>query len=349
MAYSPNYNATGVEKYQIPDFRFTSGGCPLPINIAYRSLNPSSSKKVLIPTCFGGIINNTLTFSKPNQCFHDHHIILVTMLGNGESSSPSNEPEFPQTLNYRDCINAQYILLTQHLHLKHIDIVAGFSMGGQQAYYWAAMYPGFISKGVIPICGSAKTSPHNWAFLEGPKSALVNSAAYANGAYKAQGLDPEPGVRAFARAYAAWLTSATWFREKKFETEMGFADVEAFIQGVAETAFLGWDPEDLLILARMWQAGDIGVLLEDHQSGDGGKGGDYREVLKKKVNGKKVLVMPSETDQYFRPEDSEVEVEYLEKGELAVIPTIWGHVAGGGVNEENTKWMSERIEKWLTS
>ena len=52
---------------------------------------------------------------------------------------------------------------------------------------------------------------------------------------------------------------------------------------------------------------------------------------------------------YFRPEDSEVEVEYLEKGELAVIPTIWGHVAGGGVNEENTKWMSERIEKWLTS
>lgn len=99
----------------------------------------------------------------------------------------------------------------------------------------------------------------------------------------------------------------------------------------------------------MWQAGDIGVLLEDHQSGDGGKGGDYREILKRKVNGKKMLVMPSETDQYFRPEDSEVEVEYLEKGELAVIPTIWGHVAGGGVNEENTQWMSERIEKWLTS
>lgn len=39
--------------------------------------------------------------------------------------------------------------------------------------------------------------------------------------------------------------------------------------------------------------------------------------------------MPARTDQYFPPEDSEVEVKHLKKGELRVIETVWGHIAGG--------------------
>ena len=50
----------------------------------------------------------------------------------------------------------------------------------------------------------------------------------------------------------------------------------------------------------------------------------------------------------IRPEDSEIEVRYLkDKGELAVIETIWGHIAGGGANEEDTKWMNEKIADFL--
>lgn len=48
-----------------------------------------------------------------------------------------------------------------------------------------------------------------------------------------------------------------------------------------------------------------------------------------------------------RYEDSEHEVKFLKHGELAVIPTTWGHIAGGGANDEDTKWMDERIEKFL--
>jgi len=49
-----------------------------------------------------------------------------------------------------------------------------------------------------------------------------------------------------------------------------------------------------------------------------------------------------------RPEDSEIEVKHLKHGELAVIPSIWGHMAGGGANEADTKWMSDRITKFLS-
>ena len=34
--------------------------------------------------------------------------------------------------------------------------------------------------------------------------------------------------------------------------------------------------------------------------------------------------MPSETDQYFPPEDNRIEVSMMPNAELRVIPTIWG-------------------------
>ena len=51
----------------------------------------------------------------------------------------------------------------------------------------------------------------------------------------------------------------------------------------------------------------------------------------------------------YRPEDSETEMKYLKHGELAVIETLWGHVGGGGANEEDTKWMDKRIAQFLNN
>lgn len=281
----PSYDKTGIEYYDISSFNFTSGFSN-PIRIAYRSYNPSAPKKVLIPTCYGGRINTTLAFTSPDQCLSSHHVVVVAMLGNGESSSPSNDTQFPKDLDYRDQINAQYELLTKHLNIKEIETVIGFSMGGQQAYYWACMYPRFM-KYVIPICGSAKTSLHNYAFLEGPKAALINSVDYEDGAFRSKGTKPVRGLRAFGRTYCAWAMSAPWFRQRLFE-KLGYDNPEDFIRGQWEDPFESWDAEDLLILARMWQAGDIGKTNKD---------GDYLKALEGIEA--KMLVMPSKTDTYF--------------------------------------------------
>jgi homoserine O-acetyltransferase len=312
------------------------------VKIAYRSFNPSSPKTVLIPTCFGGRINPTLNFT--SGALKNYHVIVVAMLGNGESSSPSNDPSFPldYSLRYQDNINAQYTLVTKHLGLKSLDAVIGFSMGGQQAYYWAVMHGStavpFV-KNVVVICGSAKTSGHNYAFLEGPISALSASHDYEGGKYNAKGVHPSQGLRAFGRAYAAWLTSSEWFRQELWRDWMGVGSLKDWLYPAeGKGPFESWDAEDLLTLARMWQAGDAGAV--------GGEG-DYRRALEGIAA--RVLVMPSKTDQYFDWKDGENEVKYLKRGTFMPIPTLWGHIAGGGANKVDVEWMDGKIAEFLGS
>ena len=104
-----------------------------------------------------------------------------------------------------------------------------------------------------------------------------------------------------------------------------------------QAGFESWDPEDLLVLARMWQAGDVGAVAG---------GGEYTKALQGVTAN--VLVMPSQTDQYFPPEDGKTETKYLKNGVFDPIPTIWGHIGGGGANEDDTKWMDARISKFLS-
>lgn len=364
----PTYDPTGVEYYDIPDFTFSNGTTLHDVRVAYRSYNPSSSAGVvLIPTCYSGLINTTLTFTaSPNDAFAAYHVVVVAMLGNGESSSPSNKSFFPEPgeLRYQDLIRAQHALLTEHFKITSLEAVVGFSMGGQQAYHWGVMYPAFVRR-VVAICSSARTSLHNYAFLEGPIAALTSSIDYiawtAMKAKVARGetvgvnlkeVVPKRGLRAFARAYGAWLTSTAWFREREFaKPPIGAASIEEWM-AMREEGYLSWDAEDLLVLARMWQMGDVGTVVpggdQEVLSQLGGQIPD--EELYKKALGSiqaKVLLMPCRTDQYFPPEDSEIEMRYLQKGTLAVIESTWGHVAGGGLNPKDTEFLNKQIAKFM--
>lgn len=69
-------------------------------------------------------------------------------------------------------------------------------------------------KHAVVICGSAKTSGLNYAFLEGPISALTASSDYDQARYKQNGVTPVEGLRASGRAYTAWVPSAEWFRQE---------------------------------------------------------------------------------------------------------------------------------------
>lgn len=224
-------------------------------------------------------------------------------------------------------------------------------MGGQQAYHWPLLYPSF-TKRIVVICSSSQTSLHNYAFLEGPICALENSASYQSWKDKKNcGVEnlkkPVKATAAFGRAYAAWLTSAEWFDQKLWKGE-GIASIEDWLK-MEEEDNAEWDADDLLVLARMWQMGDIGSLLSGGQRSKPGGGLGDEDHLREALESidAEVLLMPCSHDQYFRPGPNKNDMKNLKHGKLAVIESIWGHIAGGGANPEDVFFMDRQIRKFL--
>ncbi|KAJ5908703.1 hypothetical protein N7495_001385 [Penicillium taxi] len=331
---SSSHDNTGLQYYDLQNFTFQNGVTLPNVRIAYRDFNPTSQKTAVIHTCFLGRINNTLNFK--TGVLKTYRVIVIALFGNGESSSPSTQTDFPSVLDYQDCVKAQYKLITEHLKLLSLDVMLGFSMGGQCTYHWTAMYPEVVKNAVI-ICSSAKTSLHNRQFLEGPKAALENSVDYNSESWTVHKQPPLRGLHAFARAYSAWLTSAEWFEEQLFQ-KGGFNTLGEWSES-RELMYDSWHPENLLVMARMWQRSDIGLSVPDR---DGVRIDEALSSLKSRV-----LLMPCQTDQYFKWEASEKEASFLKYGQLAVIPSIWGHVAGGGGNPGDIEWMDRRIDEFL--
>ena len=100
----------------------------------------------------------------------------------------------------------------------------------------------------------------------------------------------------------------------------------------------------------MWQKADVGELMETasrsgHTAEPTWADEPYREALGS-IRAK-VLLMPCKADQFFTPEESEVEALHLKHAELAPIDSVWGHIAGTGINPKDTIWMSYRIRDFL--
>ena len=150
----------------------------------------------------------------PKQFF----IIITALFGNGQSSSPSNQPAlkpFPKCSFY-DNVRAQHELVTRHFGITHLRAVIGWSMGAAQTFQWATQYPEFMDL-AIPFCGSSKTSLHNQVFLEGVKSALLavkNTPSAGSGEVGVEkdttgirtwtAREREVGLKAMGRVYAGW-------------------------------------------------------------------------------------------------------------------------------------------------
>ena len=178
------------------------------------------------------------------------------MLGNGLSSSPSNTPPpldraaFPHVSIY-DNVVCQHRLLTEHLGLTRVRLVAGFSMGAQQAFQWGASFPAMVGA-IAPICGTARTAPHNFVFLEGLKAALTADAAFNDGWYETP---PVKGLVAFARVYAGWVYSQDFYRDGEYRA-LGLASIDDVLR-FSEARYRARDANDLLAMLWTWQHADI--------------------------------------------------------------------------------------------
>lgn len=110
-----------------------------------------------------------------------YFIVVPNMLGNGVSSSPSNTPpplhgpDFPKITQY-DNVMLQERLLREVFGIEKIRLACGWSMNGQQAFHWAALFPSRVAA-MACFCGQAITAGHTYVFLEGVKHALITDPA----------------------------------------------------------------------------------------------------------------------------------------------------------------------------
>ncbi len=80
-----------------------------------------------------------------------HYIILPDDIGHGRSSKPSDglRARFPR-YGYDDMVLAEYRLVTEGLHVDHLLLVMGTSMGCMHSWLWAERHPD-VMDGLVPL------------------------------------------------------------------------------------------------------------------------------------------------------------------------------------------------------
>jgi homoserine O-acetyltransferase len=335
----------------MPDYQvFEAGDVVLQSGLTYRgarlayktfgTLNADKSNVIVHPTSYGAQHTDLEWAVQPGKALDPtrYFIVIINKFGNGLSSSPSNTPppfdrnRYPH-FTMTDNVRVQQVMMQQVFGVERVKLVYGFSMGAQQAFHWAALFPDHVER-IAAICGSAKTSPHNFVFLEGVKAALTADPAWQDGWFATQ---PTRGFQAMGRVYAGWGLSQAFYREEVWRT-VGFSSLEDFLVGGWEAGFRRRDANDLLAMLWMWQHADISA--NELYNGD----------LSKSLGAitADAMIMPCETDLYFTVEDNRREVARMKRAELRPIPSIWGHRAGNPIaSPADAKFIDDAVIELL--
>ncbi len=138
--------------------------------IGYRTfgrLDPGRTNVVVVPSWLNGRSEDLRGFfgvqTSPHRLVDTSRFFGVAFdaLGDGVSSSPSNSPrqhaaQFPE-FSTEDMVRAEYRVLTEVLHVRHVHAAVGLSLGGHQVFAWSVLYPEFIDR-AVPIIGSPQAT-----------------------------------------------------------------------------------------------------------------------------------------------------------------------------------------------
>lgn len=337
-----NRNLNSIEKtFQLHGFKLENN-IELPNAfikyVTYGKLNKEKNNVLVLPSSYGADYTSYDFLIGPEKAIDTskYFVILTQLFANGHSSSPSNTsppfdgPRFPITTIF-DNVKAQYILVHDFLKVQEVKSVIGFSMGAQQAFQWAVSYPNYVQS-IIPFCGTAKTYPHGFARLESAISTIEADAQFKKGDYQTQ---PIVGLKAWSLHWASWFLSQEWYRQEKFKI-FGNHSVNEFLQMRVEKD-KQVDANDRIAQARTWQLHDISKYADFNK--------DIEYALKSIQC--KVLYMPSATDLYFPINEAEYEKAFIKNLIYKPIPSIWGHLAGAGINPEDNLYLNTQILSFL--
>jgi homoserine O-acetyltransferase/O-succinyltransferase len=154
--------------YIVKNFRFKSGETLpelklhfLTMGTPHRGISGHVDNAILLLHGTGGSGSSFLTPHFADELYGSGQpfditkffLILPDSIGHGRSSKPSDglRMRFPR-YDYDDMVAAQHTLLTQALHVDHLRVVLGTSMGCMHAFVWGETYPQFMDTLVPMAC-----------------------------------------------------------------------------------------------------------------------------------------------------------------------------------------------------
>jgi homoserine O-acetyltransferase len=116
-----------------------------------------------------------------------YYVILPDGIGHGDSSKPSDglHARFPK-YGYRDMIRADHQMLVDGLHVNHLRLVMGTSMGGMHTWLWGEMFPDFMDA-LMPLASlPGPISGRNRIWRKVLMDAIRTDPGWAGGDYSTQ-------------------------------------------------------------------------------------------------------------------------------------------------------------------
>jgi homoserine O-acetyltransferase/O-succinyltransferase len=326
--------------FELGDLAVERGGTITDARLSWQThgtLNEARDNVVVYPCSYGATADDLAWLIGPDGVLDPGRwfVVVPDMFSNGRSSSASGQPDWPAVVTAADNVRAQHRLVTEHFGATTVAAVYGFSMGGIQAYHWAALYPDQVQRAIV-VCGSARTADHNKVFLSGLLRVLEAAPEHLGGGRFSA--EPTAALRAFGHVYAGWGLSQDFYRAGLYRTVLGAPDLETYLVRDWETGF-PHPAADLYAQAQTWVHADISA-------------GEHDGDLTRALQGirARVLLLPGETDLYFRVADNAAELPHLADAELRPIPSIWGHRAGAphpDANADDFAFLRAAVREWL--
>ena len=197
--------------------------------------------------------------------------------------------DFP-IITMRDIVSAQHALL-EHFGVRELAMVAGGSIGGQQALEWAVTYPEMVRK-VAVIAATAALTAQAIAFNEVQRQAIMLDPLWLGGNYE-PGKGPHAGL-AIARMLAMVTYQSEEVMEQRFARKLAWNITTPAPSGSSD---LGrrFDVESYLyhqgnLLARRFDANSYLYLSRAMDSYDVSEGDPSLDVALRRLRSKALFV-----------------------------------------------------------
>lgn len=322
--------------FALGDFEVERGGTIAAAQIGWErhgTLNAARDNLIVYPSSFSAQHGDMAWLIGPDKILDPSRwcIVAIDMFSNGVSSGAAETPGYPALVTIGDNVRAQHRLVTEQFGVMRVAAVYGFSMGGIQAYHWATRYPEMVERAFV-VCGSARTADHNKVFLSGLLRTLEAAPEHvSDGRFSSE---PLAALRAFGTIYAGWGLSQDFYRAGLYRTACGAPDLATFVREQWVERFAARRAANLYAQALAWHEADIA------------DGGDLEAALGS-IRAR-VMLLPSETDLYFRVADNAAELPFLRAAELRPIPSVWGHRAGNpSLDAADTAFLARAVADGL--